>query len=88
MNTTTKSIIFLFLVISVSFKLKKMDAHLVRIIGDEQQVKGYCRHDIDDEPSSEIVQGDLGRVGDNLVIVVHISSPEVYHYVHHEHYVH
>lgn len=51
--------------------------HLVRVAAKEQQVEGYGRHQIDQEPSLEVVHCYTARMGDDLVISANVRGPEI-----------
>ncbi len=61
---------------------------LVRVRPHEEEVEGDGGHQVDDEPPSEVVHGDLGREGDHLVVLRHVRRAEVDQDVDDEHDVH
>jgi len=59
--------------------------HLVRLGAEEQQVERYCSDHVNEEPALEVVDGDLARVRDDLVVLVDVRRAEVDEYVDDEH---
>ena len=51
--------------------------YLVCLGTEEEQVEGYGGYDVDDEPSPEVVDGNLAGVADHLVVWVDVRGPEV-----------
>lgn len=51
--------------------------YLVCLWTEEEQVEGYGGNDVDDEPSPEVVDGNLAGVADHLVVRVDVRGPEV-----------
>lgn len=51
--------------------------YLVCFWTEEEQVEGYGGNDVDDEPSPEVVDGNLAGVADHLVVRVDVRGPEV-----------
>lgn len=65
----------------LTFSLNKVT--YIRV--DQQEVEGNRSHNVDEEPTPQVVQGDLPRMRDHLVVVVDVSRTEVDHNVNHEH---
>jgi len=62
-----------------------MMTHLVGLGAEEKQVERNGSDHVDEEPAFEVVDGDLARVTDNLVILVDVRRPEVDENVDDEH---
>lgn len=54
----------------------------------DEQVKRDGGHHVYEEPAFKVVDGDLGRVADHLLVGVDVRGPKVYEDVHNEHDVH
>ena len=59
--------------------------HLVRARSKEEKVERNGGDHVDEEPALEVVDGDLGRMTDDLVLLVDVCRPEVDEDVHDEH---
>jgi len=62
--------------------------YLVRAGSKKEEVERNGGHHVDEEPSLEVVDGDLGRMTDHLILLVDVRRPEVDEDVDDEHDVH
>ncbi|GBM87946.1 hypothetical protein AVEN_195183-1 [Araneus ventricosus] len=60
---------------------------LIRILPNQQQIKWYGGDDVDNEPTSQVVDGDFARMADYFVVGVDVSGTEVDEDVDDEHHV-
>ena len=44
---------------------------------EEQQIERNSCHEINDEPTSEVMDSNFGWLADNLVILTDVSCPEI-----------
>lgn len=63
-------------------------AHFVGIGAEEKQVEGYSGHEVDDEPPSQVVHGDLHRIRFDFVRRIYVCRTEIYKDVYYERHVH
>jgi len=76
-----------FLTYSLNFIFVKLAAYtsgsvlkvtdLIRVWAEEQKVEGDGCHQIDDEPASEVMDSNLGRLTHNLVVLTNVRCPEI-----------
>jgi len=62
--------------------------YLIGARAEDEQVKGDGGDHVNEEPSLEVVDGDLARVAHHLIVDVDIGGTEVDDNVHDEHDVH
>ena len=63
----------------------KQQTHLIGVRAEQQEVKGYRRDDINEEPALEVVDSDLSRMTDHLVVFINIGCPKIDQNVNNEH---
>ena len=62
--------------------------YLIWSWAEDKKVKGDCCHHVYKEPAFKVMDCNLCWIADHLLVVVHVSGPEVNEYVDDEHDVH
>lgn len=62
--------------------------YFVRVGTKEEQIERNCGHQVDEEPAAEVMDGNLARMRDHLVVAVDERCPEVDKNVDDEHDIH
>ena len=73
-NVTTDLLTYLLALLQIK---PATSAYLVRAGSKQQQVERDCGHHVYEEPTLEVMDGDLGRMTDHLIFLVHVRRPEV-----------
>lgn len=63
-------------------------SHLIRSRAEDEQVEGDGGDHVDEEPAFEVMDGNLARVADHLLVGIDVGGPEVDKDVHDKHDVH
>jgi len=59
--------------------------YLVCLGAEEKQVERYCGYHVDEKPALEVMDGNLSRVRDDLIVFIDVRRPEVDEYIDDEH---
>lgn len=60
------------------------ETYLVSVRANEKKVEGYGRHQVDDEPTLQVMDGYLCRMGHHFIVAIHESRAKIYDDVHYE----
>lgn len=60
------------------------ETYLVSVGANEEKVEGYGCHQVDDEPTLQVMDGYLCRMGHHFIVAVHESRAKIYDDVHYE----
>ena len=58
-------------------QMRKVNAYLVRARSEHEQIKWNCGDHVNDEPAFQVMDGDLCRMTDYLLLLVDVRRPKV-----------
>lgn len=60
------------------------ETYLVSVGANEKKVEGYGGHQVDDEPTLQVMDGYLSRMGHHFIVAIHECRAKIYDDVHYE----